>query len=203
MDIPVKAQVECLDGICGQSTCVIIDPATRFVTHVVVEDKDKPEAQYLVPLNAFKLSMPHLIQLRYTKYELRKMPRFVRIDYERRVLPYTFYPPGNTVGPTVIIASDMIPISHEQTPKGELAVHQGAQVKAVDGPIGQVDEFLLDPTTEQINYLVFRTRHLWRRQALIVPASQIEQITDNAIYLKSDRQTIEQMQYATARSKNA
>ncbi len=74
MDMPMNAQVECLDGICGQSTCLIINPATRFVTHVAVEDKDEPDAQYLIPLEEIRLSTRHLIQLRCTKYEMKKSP---------------------------------------------------------------------------------------------------------------------------------
>ncbi len=195
MDMPVKAHVECPDGPCGRSTCIIIDPATRFVTHVVVEDQDEPEAQYLVPLREIKLSMPHLIQLRCTKHELQQMPRFVRIDYERRSVPYTIYSAGDyMIGPTMIMEDDLVPISHEQVPEGELAVHQGARVEAADGTIGRVDEFLLDPTTEQIDYLVLRKQHLWRHKELMVPASQIEQIKDDTIYLKGDRHTIERMQ---------
>jgi sporulation protein YlmC with PRC-barrel domain len=199
MDMPVKAQVECLDGLCGQSTCLIIDPATRFVTHVVVEDKDEPEARYLVPLKEIKLGMPHLIQLRCTKYELRHMPRFSRVTYEPRVMPYALYPPDGNGGPTMIIEKDMVPIFLEQVPEGEVAVHSNARVEAHDGQIGQVDELLLDPTTEQIDYLVLRERHLWHHKELTIPATQIERITDDVIYLKSDKKTIEQLQDATAR----
>jgi sporulation protein YlmC with PRC-barrel domain len=195
MDIPIKAQVECLDGVCGRSTAVVINPTTRFVTHVVVEEKDDPHAQYLVPLEEIKLGMPHLIRLRCTKHELQKMPRFVRIDYERRSAPYTLYPSGDyLIGPTVIMEDSLVPIPHPQVPEGELVVRPGAQVKASDGYIGQVDEFLIDPTTEQIDYLVLRERHLWHRAELSVPAAQIERIADNTVYLKSDRRTIEHMQ---------
>ncbi len=199
MDIPINAQVECLDGFCGQSTCILINPTTQFVTHVVVEDKDESGAQYLVPLGEIKLSMPHLIQLRCTKYELQQLPRFVRIDYERRSVPHTLYPFGDyLIGPTMIEENDLVAIAHEQVPEGELAVHQGAQIEAKDGHLGRLEEFLLDPTTEQINYLVFRERHLWHREELIVPASQIEQIKDDTIYLKSDKHTIEDMQDTAA-----
>jgi sporulation protein YlmC with PRC-barrel domain len=194
MDMPVKAQVECLDGICGQSTCLIINSATQFVTHMVVEDKDEAGAQYLVPLEEVKLSTPHLIQLRCTKYELQQMPRFIRIDYERRSAPYTLYPSGNGVIGTLTVEDDLVPITHEQIPEGEIVVHQGAQVDANDGHIGQLDEFLLDPTTEQIDYLVVREHHLWHQQELTVPASQIDTIKDDTIYLKIDKHTIEQMQ---------
>ena len=202
MDIPVKAQVECLDGICGHSICVIINPATQFVTHVVVEDKDEPNAQYLVPIGGIKLSTPHLIQLRCATYELQKMPRFVRIDYERRSVPYAPYPSGDyMIEPTVIMEDSLVPIPHPQVPEGELVVRQGAQVKASDGYIGRVDEFLIDPITEQIDYLVLRERHLWHHTELIVPATQIERIADNTVYLKSDKRMIEQMQNAVAHSK--
>jgi sporulation protein YlmC with PRC-barrel domain len=200
MDMPVKAQVECLDGICGQSTCLIINPATRFVTHVVVEDKDDPEAQYLVPLAEIKLSTPQLIQLRCTQFELRKMPRFVHAHHERRAMPVTLYPfTEYTMGATMMIEEDEVPVLQQQVPEGELAMHQGAQVKATDGHIGQLDEFLLDPTTEQIDYLVVRERQLWHQKELTIPATQIERITDDAIYLKSDKQTIEHLQDAPAR----
>jgi sporulation protein YlmC with PRC-barrel domain len=195
MDLPIQAQVECLDGRCGQSTCVLINPATQFVTHIVVEDKDDPAAQYLVPLDAIKLSTPHLIQLRCTIDELKKMPRFVRIDYERRSTPYPLYLYGSyLMGSSIMLEDNLVPIPHLLVPEGELAVHQGAQVQAHDGHLGQLDEFLLDPTTEQIDYVVFHERHLWHQKALIVPASQIEQIKDDTIYLKINKQTIEQMQ---------
>ncbi|HSD85781.1 MAG TPA: hypothetical protein VLG46_18095 [Anaerolineae bacterium] len=198
MDMPVKAQVECLDGMYGQEICLIINPATRFVTHVVVEDEHEPEIQYLVPLDELKLSTPHLIQLRCTTYELRQMPRFVHITYEHRTLPAIYPPEIYLSGVAAIMEEVAVPITHEQVPEGELAVHQGAQVEAKDGHLGQLDEFLLDPTTKQIDYLVFREHHLWHHEELIVSASQIEQIKDDKIYLKSDKQTIEQMQSAAA-----
>jgi hypothetical protein len=198
MDVPVRAQVECLDGICGQATCLVINPATRFVTHVVVKDKDEPEAQYLIPFEEIKLSTPHLIQLRCTIHELRQMPRFAHITYERRVIPAVYSPDVDLATSAIIMEEAVVPIAHEQVPEGEVAVHSGAQVEATDGPIGQLDEFLLDPTTKQIDYLVFRAHHLWHHEELIVSASQIEKIKPDKVYLKSDKQTIEQLQNATA-----
>ncbi len=93
---------------------------------------------------------------------------------------------------------DLVRVSRQQVPEGELAVHRGAQVKARDGDIGELDEILLDPTTEQIDYLAVRERQLWRHKELTISATQIERIADDAIYLKSDKQTIEHLQNATA-----
>ena len=37
MEIPLNAQVECTDGICGRSVYVLINPVIDNVTHVVVK----------------------------------------------------------------------------------------------------------------------------------------------------------------------
>ena len=50
IDIPINAVVECSDGPCGQSTTLIVNPVTETVTHIVVEEKEPPHIQRLVPL---------------------------------------------------------------------------------------------------------------------------------------------------------
>ena len=51
MDIPINAEVRCADGPCGRSTYVVIDPASRQITHVVVKEDGFPFAERLVPLD--------------------------------------------------------------------------------------------------------------------------------------------------------
>jgi hypothetical protein len=38
MEIPLNAQVECTDGICGRSAYVLIDPVFDQVTYLVVRE---------------------------------------------------------------------------------------------------------------------------------------------------------------------
>ena len=38
MEIPLQAQVECTDGLCGRSVYVLINPVTDQVTHLVVKE---------------------------------------------------------------------------------------------------------------------------------------------------------------------
>ncbi len=38
-NIPINAKVECTDGPAGEETNIIINPTTRQVTHIVVQDK--------------------------------------------------------------------------------------------------------------------------------------------------------------------
>ena len=39
MDIPLDAEVLCTDGAGGRSTCLIINPVTKEITHLVVQTK--------------------------------------------------------------------------------------------------------------------------------------------------------------------
>jgi Methyltransferase domain len=44
--IPVNAEVRCTDGTCGHSTCVLINPITNKVTHLVVKEAVSPHGIY-------------------------------------------------------------------------------------------------------------------------------------------------------------
>jgi hypothetical protein len=62
-----------------------------------------------------------------------------------------------------------MPVEHERVPPGGLTVHRGSQVRATDGDIGRVDEFLIDRETEQITHLVLCEGHLWGRRICSFP----------------------------------
>ena len=81
MDIPLNANVECTDGLCGQSTYVIINPVTQQVTNVVVREKKRPRAERLVPIGNIEKSTHNLICLCCTKDKLAKMEPFIGTYY--------------------------------------------------------------------------------------------------------------------------
>lgn len=72
----------------------------------------------------------------------------------------------------------------------ELAIRRGARVVAQDGQVGQVDEFVVDRPSEHITHLVMREGHLWEQRDIIIPASYIERIEDNAVYLSINRASV-------------
>jgi hypothetical protein len=81
MDIPVNAEVACVDGVCGQSTYVIINPISRRVTHVVVKGKKGLHTQHLVPIDLVADTTRDLIRLRCTTEELAKIESFTETEY--------------------------------------------------------------------------------------------------------------------------
>jgi hypothetical protein len=50
MDIPVRANVHCTDGLQSRSIRVIVNPVTERVTHVVVKQARRPYTERLVPV---------------------------------------------------------------------------------------------------------------------------------------------------------
>jgi sporulation protein YlmC with PRC-barrel domain len=91
------------------------------------------------------------------------------------------------------------PVKREHIPPGELAVRRGARVKATDGQVGRVDEFLVDPATRHITHLVLREGPLWDQKDVMIPVSAIERVGEDVVCLKLDRHTIELLPAVPAR----
>ncbi len=189
MDIPINANVQCTDVLFGRSTCLIINPRTEQVTHLVVEETQFPHSKRLVPIDQVVEATPHLIQLRCTSRELEGMESFVETRFVETLVPD--YMSGSYMAwPYVIPEPMMMPIDYEQSPPGELAIRRGARVEAADGHVGRVDEFLVNPANGHITHLVLREGHLWSPKEVTIPVSQIDRIEEDTVYLKLDKHSI-------------
>jgi uncharacterized protein YrrD len=186
MDIPINVQVICRDGHCGQTTHVILNPKTDQVTHVVVQEYAFSDDQRMIPIDQIVESSPQMIQLRCCKDDLVRMEHFTEAEFFTTAYPHGFwYAP--TAEPSVFI------LTHELVPPGELAIDRGARVVAKDGPIGHVDEFLIDSTSQFITNLVLREGHLWEQKEVTITLAQIERIEDDTVYLKLSKSEIEKL----------
>jgi hypothetical protein len=186
MDIPVSVDVLCAGELCGRSTCLIINPINKRITHLVVIEKDFPYIERLVPVETLLDSSPNSIQLRCNPSKLSDMEPFMETDFisadqfESIVLygaPYLLWPYSPYEGAPMLL-------EHERIPTGEVVIRRGTPVRATDGRVGKVDEFLVDPTGDVITHLVLREGHLWGKKDVTIPVSEIDRIADDAVYLK-------------------
>jgi sporulation protein YlmC with PRC-barrel domain len=193
MDIPVNAEMYCTDGICGRSSCVIINPVSREVTHVVAKEKRAPHTEHLVPVKWVTETTRDLIRLHCTSDELAKMEPFIETEYIRETIEgYEHLDGGYMLWPYRLPkVKKTISVAHKRIPHGELAVQRGARVHATDGPIGRVDEFLVEPESGHITHLVLREGHLWDPRDVTIPISEIDRIEENAVHLKLDKHSVE------------
>jgi hypothetical protein len=199
MEIPLNAQVECTDGICGSSAYVLINPVIEEVTHLVVRE-DSSNTEYIVPVEVVAETIADTIQLRCSKADLEKMDPFIKTEYIQEKAPaYPEYHQGMYFGagstylaPYVVPEMTVqVPVEHQQIPPGELTVRRGTRVDATDGYVGKVDEFVVNPENGNITHLVMREGHLWGQKDVIIPVSELGENRLDTIFLKLNKQQIE------------
>jgi uncharacterized protein YrrD len=192
MDIPLNVDVRCTDSVCGQSTYVIVNPSSKRVTHVVVREQWFPHTEYLVPVELIRESTPERILLYCTSQELTTLDPFVETEYiEGDLTELEYNEDEYLMWPYALPENERIPVEYERIPPGELAIRRGAHVRATDGRVGRVDEFLIDPANEHITHLVLREGHLWGQRDVTIPLSGIDRIEQDTVYLKLDKSQIE------------
>jgi sporulation protein YlmC with PRC-barrel domain len=204
MEIPLNAQVECTDGVCGSSVFVLINPVRDQVTHVVVKENQSPNAEYIVPVDFVIETLAGTIRLRCSKAELEKMDAFIQTQYIQEMVPERYasygggygegslyYMPYTTPEIRVYEKEDI-----QQIPPGELTVRRGTRVEATDGFIGKVDEFVINPKTDNITHLVMREGHLWGKKDVIIPISALSPMGktyQDIVFLKLDKHQVESL----------
>ncbi len=193
MDIPIHAPVHCADGPCGESTYVIVDPATRRVTDFVVKDSSFPSSEWLVPLNMVVQSDPDKIIIRVTGRDLSSLRPFKVSDFLPGQEPMEGYPAEGYMVWPANAPEEHIEVETEQIPATSLAVQRGAEVKATDGDVGKVDEFLIDPISSRITHIILSGGSLFDKREVTIPVEQIERITEDTVYLKIDKYTVEHL----------
>ena len=186
--VPLNTDVECTDGLCGQSTCVIVDPATFQVTDLAVKQSGGAQTDRLVPVDRITETTPDLIRLNCTATELADMASFTTTEFREVEVPryiadsYTthYYVPEIT----------KMKVEKEHIPGGKFAVSEGAEVVATDGPVGHVDELWFDPSTGNITHLILREDHILGDKDVIIPVSVIQSATGDTVRLKVDHDMI-------------
>jgi uncharacterized membrane protein/sporulation protein YlmC with PRC-barrel domain len=194
IDLPTTAEVYCSDGPVGRSTHVIGNPINNQMTHLVVKSVWPPFREVLVPVDQVVETPPNQIRLKCTRNKLNQMQAFEVEEYIRTESPdFLSWPYVLPVGyyPTEVVK--YVPVKRQNIPSGESALRRGAQVKATDGYVGKVDELLINSNNMQVTHLVLLERHVIMHREITIPVSQIDRVVEDTIYLKLDKQSVEQL----------
>jgi sporulation protein YlmC with PRC-barrel domain len=186
-EFAMGATASCSDGVCGEVSRMIVDPATRSVTHLVIDPKHGGEPGRLVPLDLVDTATGD-IRLRCTRAE------FDNLDpaEERDLVEGT----GNLgVGGTATpmgVPHAARAVLEDVVPLGETEVGKGEHVHALDGEIGQVEGFLVDPGDHRVTHVLLREGHFWGRKEVAIPVSAVTRIQDG-IRLNMTKKQIEDL----------
>ncbi len=176
----IGSDAVCSDGYPGEVQGVVIDPAVRTVTHVVVEPKGRLGLARLVPLELVEAT-PGQLGLRCTETEFKSLDAAEETLAEfvpGYPVPVQLLPPGwrGAGGPT--LAGDSIPRIPEQetidiVPPGEVEERRGDHVHATDGDIGQVHALRIDPDSRQVTHVLLREGPAWARKEVAIPFDKV------------------------------
>jgi sporulation protein YlmC with PRC-barrel domain len=201
MEIPLNAQVECRDGVCGRCEYVVIDPLSDDITHLVIRETPSSR-EYMVQVKDVSETIEGTIQLRCSKAELEKMKPFVKTTFVEELVPDRFYSyDGSMYGmgtytfmPYIMPGMKMkVPLIKPQIPPGEVALRGGSRVIATDGVVGHIDEFIIDPKHDHITHLVVREGHWIGQKAVIIPLLAVKEVRREGVLLRLSKRQIESL----------
>ena len=165
----IGARASCTDGHCGEVRRLIIDPATETVTHLVIQPGHRQEAGRLVPVHLVETTDGE-IRLRCTRADFDKLDHAA----ERDIVGGPAESPQMMIGgPMTTGASRQATVLEDVIPVGEKEVGPGDQVHAVDGEIGQVQGFLVNPGDDRVTHVLLQEGHLWGRKKVAIPISAV------------------------------
>jgi sporulation protein YlmC with PRC-barrel domain len=194
MEFPLNAEVHCTDGRSGRSTYIIMDPTTEKVTHLVVRERQASRTERLVPVELVANTAAEVILLNCSLEQFSKLELFNQTHFIHGDLPHHAMDPKLTLlWPYATPAKRTVGERIRAIPSGELAVRRGAKVRATDGRIGQVDEFLVDPDSGNITHICLRKDHLWGDKVVCIPVAEIALVEERIVQLKVDKKTVEGM----------
>ena len=190
------------DGYRGEVLAVVVDPAARTVTHLVVEPRGRAGLARLVPLELADLAGltdagPGTIPLRCTEAE------FMSLEPAEETLaefvpgypdPVQLLPSGwrDTGGPTAA-GGTILRIPEKETvdiiPPGEVEERRGDHVHATDGDVGHLRGLRIDPGSRRVTHVLAREGHVWGHQDVDIPAEMVAGFGDG-IRLSVTRQQV-------------
>ncbi len=194
MDIPLDVEVHCTDGRCGRSAFIILTPASEEVTHIVVREARPSKLERLVPIDWIDRTASEVILLNHNLEDFKHLDLFRSTDFIYTEIPLHDTDPRLTaLWPFVVPSKRIVDDNIIRIAPGELAVHKGTTVRATDGRIGKVDEFIVGRRSGMITHMVMREGHLWGQKEVSIPISLIDKIDENVVHLKVDKKAIDSM----------
>jgi uncharacterized protein YrrD len=190
-DLAINAKVYAEESQCGKSVALVVNPVKDEITEVVVQLNGVGKNKVLVPVEHVRRSSKDGIWFDISCDDVQGMPDFLKTEFIETEVPREFPPGVLVMWPYVTSEFRNIPVEVESLPMDEVAVHAGADVISLEGKVGTVDEFLINPENDRISHLVMREGHLWGKNDVVIPVSAISKMDEHTVWVDLDKQQIE------------
>ena len=208
MEFTLGARASCSDGHCGVLSRAIFDPASRMLTHLVIEPRRHAAAGRLVPVE-LAAAADGEISLRCTRAEFDQLDPAEDIELVKGVDYAGGYGPDAVMGYGDVgslgvggsvsgmgigmgLGHHTPTVTSDNVPEGEGEVARHAHVHAADGLIGQLKGFIVDHGDHRVTHIVLREGHLWGRREIAIPVSVVTS-ADPVIRLNITKKQVEEL----------
>jgi len=161
----IGTRASCSDGDCGVLDRIVIHPDAHAVTHLVIEPRHGPRPGRLVPVELVDAADGE-IRLRCTIAEFENLDPADEADLVEDLGITGMLGPMGVPGPAQVVFEDVVPV-------GETEVCPGDPVHAIDGQIGEVQGFLVNPADNQVTHVLLKEGHFRGRKKVAIPISAV------------------------------
>lgn len=182
-ELDLGSEVYCTDGVGGTLERVVIDPTTDTLTDLIVAHRHPREHLLLVPLDLVASTVGG-VRLACTIKELTALhpaeeTRFVPgapgpwAYRQDQMVSWPYWGRGLGTGSRGG-SHGLQGATYDSVPKGDLEVRRGDRVHAVDGEIGTVHGFVVDPRDDRVTHVLLAEGHLWGAKQVTIPISCVK-----------------------------
>jgi sporulation protein YlmC with PRC-barrel domain len=198
MVVDLGSPVRCSDGLFGELVDVILDPATKRLTHLVVRPHELDCTSRLVPIElATEISdHPKEVILRCTLAEAQELEAartyapLGSLESRERDPNWdvgaeeTILPSYDTAGLAPFAGLDASSgVAYDRVPKGEAEIRRASTVVTADGDyVGGIDGLVV-AQDKRITHLVIETGRLWRRRRVTIPIECVAGVETDTVTL--------------------
>jgi len=182
----------------GKVDYVVVDPASRRVTHIVIrqghllpEDKVigveqlSTATEERIVLNADPENLPPFEESHYVPLD-----ESTSQQWGVGLVPLLWG--GWRAGGGTFL--DMMEHTQRNIPEGDVAVAEGARVEDSNGEhIGRVHELVTDPKSGRITYLVIEAGHLWGKHTKAIPVNWVAAFGEGQVSLAVGVKTLDKV----------
>lgn len=207
MEFKVGAKVLTADGKqVGTIDRIVIEPDTRDITHLVVQEGFLFTESKVVPMSLVGPATEDQVILREREDELDEFPDFQESHFvsagrglpsmaarNKRVRTLYWYPP---LGITTGLAGPPAPrfvVKTENIPEGTVALAEGVKVICSDGEhVGDVERIFTDSQEDQATHLLI-SEGLFLKERKLIPTRWIANVFETEIRLSVDSTLVENL----------
>ena len=204
MRLGLGSVVHCTDAPFGELADVVVDPASRRVTHLVVQPHRRHDRARLVPVErasaagdglALDCSIADIEALEPLQESVYlRVGEFPVSDPDwaigtQDVLALPLYQEVDGMG-TAIDPDPHVTVNYDRIPKHEVEIRRSSAVMSADGHrLGHVDGFLVG--SGETADIVLERGHLWGRREIVIPAAAVARVENDSVTLSVTKDEVE------------